>query len=154
MVKVKKIFLIFVIIFILVGVTLIVIGLKNNFKESRNNKRITDVALILNTVYQYYINNDGSLPLAIQEDENCLDPNTIVEICKKGYDTLICLENQKIPMPNIIDSGEYIDNWPVDPTGENEFGIGYNIIKSNNGRITVCAPYAEGINIINISITR
>ncbi|PLX24967.1 hypothetical protein C0580_03505 [Candidatus Parcubacteria bacterium] len=121
------------------------------FQENRNAKRSSDVAIILNAVHNYYIDNNGSFPSAIQEDANCLSPSTIAEICKKDIPSLTCISDSKIPLSQITENEKYLPNWPVDPTGESTNGIGYNIVKSANSRITVCAPYAEDTTI---SITR
>lgn len=146
-----ELLIVIAIIGILAGGAVVLINPAQRFKENRNAQRTNDVAVILNAVYNYYIDNNGTLPTAIQEDVDCLSPSTIAEICKKGVASLTCVSDSKVPLTQITDNEKYLPDWPIDPTGESTNGIGYNIVKSANNRITVCAPHAEDTII---SITR
>lgn len=146
-----ELLLVVAIIGILAAGSVVLINPAKRFKENRNAERTADVNTILNAVYNYYVDNNGTLPPNIQQDADCLNPSTTVEICKKGVATLTCLGATKIPLPEITNNEKYLFDWPTDPSGENTYGIGYNIVKSANNRVTVCAPYGEDITI---SMTR
>ena len=94
---------------------------------------------ILNAVYQYAVDNNGTLPTTIT--------TTSTAVCKTGgtcaglIDLSVLTTNEK-----------YLTAIPADPTGSTTNSSGYNILKSANGRITVSAPSAE--QGAAISVTR
>lgn len=101
--------------------------------QARNAQRQSHVNSILNAVYQYAVDNTGNLPSAIT--------TTTTEICKTGG-TCTSL----IDLSVLTNSEKYLVTMPLDPscpTGCNANGVGYTVIKSANGRITVAAPGAE-----------
>ncbi len=128
---------------ILAGIVILAINPGKQLGETRNAQRRADVNTILNAVYQYALDNNGTLPASITV--------TQTEICKMGGDCTT-------PDPDLIDLGvlttneKYIVNIPADPTGSSTNGAGYEIKKSANGRITVVAPDAE--QSATISVTR
>ena len=146
-----ELILVVAVIGVLSASAIMVINPAKRFKDNRNAQRTSDVNAILNSVYQYYIDNDGTLPSAIQEDADCLNPSTTVEICKTGIASLTCLADQKLPLTDLTTNEKYMVSMPIDPTGESTYGTGYNIVKSANSRITVCAPNSEDTTI---SVTR
>lgn len=103
-------------------------------------QRRVDVNTILNAVYQYTIDNNGTLPSSIT--------TTATEICKTGG-TCTGL----IDLSVLTASEKYLTSMPSDPSGGcNANGVCYKIVKSANGRITVNAPGAE--QSATISVTR
>lgn len=134
-----EILLVVAAIAILAGIVIIAINPGKQLGETKNAQRRTDVNTILNAVYQYAIDNSGTLPTAIT--------NTQTEICKTdGTCTGL------IDLSVLTDNEEYLVSMPLDPTGSSANGVGYEIFKTANGRVTVVAPDAE--QGATISVTR
>lgn len=126
---------------ILAGIVIIAINPGKQLGDTRNAQRRVDVNTILNSVYQYSLDNNGSLPAGIT--------NTATEICVDdgACAGLIKLSAELVPT--------YIVAVPVDPSATAAAGAttGYSISKSaTTGRVTVTAPDAE--NSATIGITR
>ena len=100
-------------------------------------QRKVDVNTILNAVYQYSLDNNGTLPAGIT--------TTATEICR----TSSC--SGLVDLSVLTASEKYIVAIPADPQGATTDGAGYTILKTANGRITVAAPDAESGTI---SVTR
>ena len=124
---------------ILAGIVILAINPTKQLGDTRNAERRSDVNTILNAVYQYAIDNNGTLPASIT--------TTTTPICKTGgtctglVDLSVLATNEK-----------YLVSLPFDPTGSTTNSTGYNISKSANGRVTVSAPSAE--QSVTISVTR
>ena len=124
---------------ILAGIVIVALNPTKQLAETRNAQRSADVNTILNAVYQYTIDNKGTLPASITV--------TQTEICKTGG-TCTGL----IDLGVLTTNEKYLVSMPYDPTGSSTNGAGYEIKKSANGRITVVAPDAE--QSATISVTR
>ncbi|MFA6588626.1 MAG: prepilin-type N-terminal cleavage/methylation domain-containing protein [Patescibacteria group bacterium] len=132
---------------ILAGIVILALNPNKQLGDTRNAQRRSDVTTILNGVYQYAIDNNGNLP-TISTNATC-SATAAYQICKAtpagtcatGVDLTVLTANQK-----------YLSAMPVDPTVSSADGTGYYIVKSTNGRITVCAPSAE--QSASISVTR
>lgn len=135
-----EILLVVAIIAILAGIVIVAINPGKQLADSRNAQRQADVNTILNAVYQYAIDNDGSLPSAIT--------TTQTEICKTDASSCTGLADLSVLTAN----EKYIVAMPTDPNGASANGAGYEIVQSSNGRITVVAPDAE--EDATISVTR
>lgn len=124
---------------ILAGIVILAINPNKQLGQTRNAQRQTDVTTILNAVYQYSLDNDGTLPTAITTSAQ--------EICKTGG-TCTGLADLGVLTTN----EEYLTAIPTDPTGSSTNGAGYEILKTANNRVTVSAPDAE--QGATISVTR
>jgi len=133
-----EILLVVAAIAILAGIVILALNPSKQLGDTRNAQRRSDVNTLLNAVYQYAIDNNGSLPSGIS--------TTQTEICKSVTCTGL------VDLGVLITNEEYLVAIPVDPTGESTNGAGYEIKKTANGRVTVVAPDAE--NSATIEVTR
>ncbi len=136
-----EILLVVAAIAILAGIVILAINPSKQLGDTRNAQRHADVATILNAVYQYDIDNAGTLPASIT--------TVPTEICKTG--ATIC--TGLIDLSALTLNEKYLTAIPHDPNGAcNTNGVCYQISKSVNGRISVNAPSAE--QGATISVTR
>lgn len=125
------------IIAILASIVIVAINPTKQLGDARDAQRRSDVNTILNAVYQYAIDNNGSLPAGIST-------TSASEICVT--DTTDCNEVNLDVL-----TGSYLVRLPVDPQATGT-GTDYFIVQDSNGRITVSAPSAE--QSASISVTR
>lgn len=123
---------------ILAGIVIVAINPNKQLGATRDAQRQSNVNTILNAVYQYAIDNSGTIPASIT--------TTSTAICKTGG-TCTGL----VDLGVLTASEKYITAIPTDPTSSTTNSTGYNILKTANGRITVTAPSAEQGTI---SVTR
>ncbi len=118
---------------ILAGIVILAINPSKQLGDTRNAQRKADVNTILNSVYQYAIDNNGILPASIT--------STSTEICRA---TTSCAT--MVNMDVILLNEKYLTAIPQDPKG-GVFSVatssGYFISKNANGRVTVSATQAE-----------
>ena len=143
-----EILLVVAAIAILAGIVIIAINPGKNLADTRNSQRWTNINTILNGVYQYSLDNDGAVPTDIAVGTDCLGVATN-EVCRTDT-TADC--TGLIDLSDLIASEVYLVNIPTDPQGVSTNGAGYHIMKSANGRITVCAPDAEGGKTISVTL--
>lgn len=132
---------------ILAGIVILAINPGKQLGETRNAQRRADINSILNGVYQYSIDNNGALPAIptvaactlVATSEAC--KLTAVGTCATGVNLSVLTTNQR-----------YLVSMPIDPSVSSADGTGYYIVRSVNGRVTVCAPSAE--QGATISVTR
>jgi prepilin-type N-terminal cleavage/methylation domain-containing protein len=143
-----EILLVVGIIAILAGIVILAINPSKQLADTRNAQRRSDVISILNAVYQYEIDNNGTAPTDIPETGTC-----------GAITTLISTSSSVSPSIGSVDlwttlvsaSSTYLTNIPRDPIVATSSG--YGIVKSaTTSRITVCAPLAE--NGVTISVVR
>jgi type IV pilus assembly protein PilA len=134
-----EILLVVALLAILAGIVILAINPGKQLADTRNAQRRVDVNTILNAVYQYTLDNNGTLPSTIT--------TSATAICKTGgtctglIDLSVLTTNEK-----------YITSMPYDPSSSTANSTNYNILKTANGRINVSAPGAE--NSATISVTR
>lgn len=142
-----EILLVVAAISILAGIVVIAINPTKQLGDARNAQRRADVATILNAVYQYAIDNNGTFP----------GPGTIptapaaaVEICSTGG----TCNAPNVNLSQLTTNEKYLVSLPKDPKDGTVDTTKYTIVKSANGRITVAAPSAEGSPAPTISASR
>jgi len=134
-----EILLVVAAIAILAGIVILAINPGKQLGDTKNAQRKVDVNTILNAVYQYSVDNSGTLPASIT--------TTPTEICKA---TSSC--GSLIDLSVILTNEKYLTAMPTDPKGEiGVNGSGYTISKSANGRVTVSATQAEQGATINVT---
>ncbi len=140
-----EILLVVAAIAILAGIVILAINPGKQLGDTRNAQRRVDVNTVLNAVYQYAIDNNGTVPATIASS-TCSSVTTN-EICKtNGTCTGL------IDLSDITTDGTYLVSMPIDGSATSTNGTGYRIAKGSNGRVTVCAPLAE--QSASITVTR
>lgn len=139
-----EVLLVVAIIAILAGIVIIAINPGKNLGDTRNSQRSADVNTVLNGVYQYSLDNNGSLPAGIT--------TTSTEICATGAASCTSL----VDLTALTTSGKYLVSLPKDPqcgTGTvcATNGTGYKISKDANNRLIVTAPSAEQGKTISVT---
>ena len=120
------------------GIVIIAINPTKQLGDTRNAQRRADVNTILNAVYQYSIDNNGSLPSTIT--------TAVTAVCQAAPCTSL------IDLSVLTASEKYLTAIPHDPLLTATTGTaGYTIVKSANGRITVAAPSAEQSAVISVT---
>ncbi|MFZ2192689.1 MAG: type II secretion system protein [Candidatus Moraniibacteriota bacterium] len=145
-----EILLVVAAIAILAGIVIVAINPSKQLGDTRDAQRRSDVNTILNAVYQYSIDEKGVLPTTIIESTTC--DNTATKLICKGAQTGTCATGTVLSTA-LTTAEKYLVSLPNDPTGVTTNGTGYYIVKSANGRITVCAPSYEESGTM-ISVTR
>lgn len=137
-----EVLLVVAVIAILAGIVIIAINPGKNLGDSRNSQRSSDVNTIINAVYQYSLDNNGSLPSGIT--------TTATEVCNTGAASCTGLVDLSVLTTN----GKYVVAIPKDPQCPAACatdGAGYQISKDANGRLTVAAPDAEQGKTISVT---
>ena len=137
-----EVLLVVAIIAILAGIVIIAINPGKNLGDARNSQRSADVTTILNAVYQYSLDNNGTIPAGIT--------TTATEVCATGAGSCTSL----VDLSAVTASGKYVVSMPKDPQCSTTCatnGTGYKISKDANNRITVVAPAAEQGKTITVT---
>lgn len=132
---------------ILAGIVILAINPNKQLGDTRNAQRRADVNSILNAVYQYTIDNNGTLPTI--PTSTCTPVLATNQVCKATA-TGTC--STGVDLSVLTASQKYLASMPIDPTVSSTDGTGYYIAKSATGRITVCAPSAE--QNASVTVTR
>lgn len=141
-----EVLLVVAVIAILAGIVIIAINPGKNLGDSRNSQRSADVSTVLNAIYQYSLDNNGSLPPA---GTGAGITTTPTEVCKTGG-TCTGL----VDLGVLTTSGKYLVSIPLDPqcpTVCDANGAGYLVARDANNRITVSAPDAEQGKTISVT---
>lgn len=122
---------------VLAGIVILAINPGKQLADTRNTDRRADVNTILNAVYQYAIDNNGSLPASVPTAASCAGIATN-QICRTGASCIGLVD-----LSALTAAETYLVSIPTDPTGASVNETGYYVSKNTNNRVTVCAPSAE-----------
>ncbi len=106
------------------------------FANMRNDQRQSELTKISDAITKYAGDNGGVLPKGIKVSDNCSDDAN--KICRTGVANC-----DRIDMSSLTKSSKYLSSLPVDPSVNMGNYTGYNIVQSQQGRLTLCAPDAE-----------
>lgn len=134
-----EILLVVAILAILASLVILAINPQKQLQDARNAQRTADVSTILSAVYQYAVDNKGSMPGANIPTA----PTAAMEICTASV-SATCTTATLADLSSLISTQTYLTAVPVDPAGNVTNGAGYKIQKTTNGRITVSAPAVGG----------
>ncbi|MBM3227261.1 prepilin-type N-terminal cleavage/methylation domain-containing protein [Candidatus Peribacteria bacterium] len=130
------------IIAILAAIVVVAVDPTKQLADARNAQRRSDVNTILNAVYQYAIDNDGTLP-------GCLPSATVgttYNICTIAACTGVTNGCDLMPLTD-----KDLVSMPVDPSGATGNDTRYDISKDANNRVTVSADSAEHGETISVT---
>jgi prepilin-type N-terminal cleavage/methylation domain-containing protein len=143
-----EILLVVAILAILAGIVIIAVNPARQLAQANNSQRRADVTTILNAVYQYAVDNNGSLPTGIDTTNQVLGTDLVGcdALCGAVATEVACLNLSADLTPT------YVVGIPVDPSGATAANTDYYITQTASGRVTVgaCDPQLGAI----ISVTR
>lgn len=145
-----EVLLVVAIIAILAGIVIIAINPGKNLGDTRNAQRSADVNTLINGVYQYALDNNGTLPGVGSRTGAVAISTTPTEICQNSGTTCTGLVDLSILTTN----GKYLVATPGDPQCPSVCltnGSGYTIAKDANNRLIVAAPDAEQGKTISVT---
>jgi len=140
-----EVLLVIAILAILASIVILAINPNKQFASARDAQRMSDVYSILNAMHQYALDHEGSFPESVTTDE--------MEICVT--DSINC--EGLVDLAPLTGNQQYLVSIPLDPqcpysdANCSEYGTGYFINLTENGRVTVTAYGAEDREI---SVTR
>ena len=127
------------IIAILAAIVIVAINPTKQLGDARDAQRRSDVNTILNAIYQYSIDSNGSLPSTIT--------TVATETCRTGASC-----GATIDLSVLTSNGKYLVSMPIDPKSTDP-GTGYRVVYSGTTkRVTVDSMHVE--NAGTISVTR
>ncbi len=139
-----EILLVVALIAILAGIVILAINPAKQLADTRNSQRRIDVRTIIDAIYQYNLDNNGAVVSTIPSSSTC--PGTVdSQICQTAG-TCTGLVDLSV----ITNNSKYVVAIPADPSSATANGTGYNVVKTSNNRIIVCAPNAESSATISV----
>ena len=133
------------IIAILASIVIVAINPTKQLGDARDAQRRSDVNTILNAVYQYAIDNNGTLPSGIPTSSA-----SALQICKSTVASAACTSASGVSL--LMLTGSYLVNVPADP--QIATGTGYSdylIYQDSQGRVTVFANTVEQASSIGVT---
>lgn len=133
-----EILLVIALIAILATAIIVALNPRQQIVDANNAAREAHINAILSAVNQYMIQNKGILPDTIPITVSC-NESANNQICLTGVN---CITG--VDLSALTDNQQYMVSMPVDPYCTSAEVTCYAISQSDNGRVTVCAPEAEG----------
>lgn len=130
---------------VIVFLALLYINPNKEAAEVRNLQRSADISTILSYMSSYF-DKEKVIPEQIPNSKNCVEYRN--EICKSGPYNCKDLVSMSFLTK---ESAETLVSIPSDPLHVSINGTGYFISNEGEGKITVCAPYAERNQKISFS---
>ncbi len=148
-----EILLVVGIIAILAGIVILAINPTKQLGDARNAQRRSDVLTILNAIYQYSIDTNGTIPATITSTAACaLGANKEINNGAATNANLVDLYTTLIASEASTTYLVAIPRDPIATSSADGLGSGYAVVKTASNRVTVCAPLAE--SGVTISVTR
>jgi len=132
-----EILLVVAAIAILAGIVILALNPSKQLADTRDSQRWSDVNTILNAVYQWSIDNDGTIPAGIGA--------SAADICGDGIAPATCTSSSFVDLSALVPT--YIVGIPEDPQCATANSACYQIQTTTGGRIRVVAPDAENDTI-------
>lgn len=108
--------------------------------KGRDAQRASDIANILNAVYQYALDNGNTLPSTLTTTPTNICETTAAS-CTGLIDLSVLTTNQK-----------YLTSIPIDPLSTSTNDTKYTISKSaTTGRVTISAPNVEATSTMSVT---
>lgn len=135
---------------ILAGIVILALNPSKQLGDTRNAQRQSDVTTILNAVYQYSIDNNGSFPAGLDSDNASPQVVGTGAGCTCTATSTTAAAQKCANLSALVPT--YLVGIPQDPTTGLASSTDYYINRDANGRITVgaCAPESNEV----ISVTR
>ncbi len=134
------------IIAILASIVIVAINPTKQLGDARNAQRRSDVNTVLNAVYQYAIDNNGTLPSGIPTGSTAAK-----QVCRATISGSACATANGVSL--LVLTGSYIVSIPGDPQIASGTGYSnYMIYRDTQGRVTVYSASAE--QGASITVTR
>lgn len=146
-----EVLIVVAIIAILAGIVILAINPTKQLGAARNAKRQADLNTLVNAVYQYAIDNNGTMPPSLA--------TTTKGICFDVVDATNCptASNINLSADLVGATAKYLASMPCDPTATctTTNNTKYTIIKDpTTGRITVSTTVFDSPAIANFTVTR
>jgi len=145
-----EVLLVVALISILAGIVILAINPTKQLGEGNNAQRRADVNTIINAIYQYAIDNNGSMPSGIDSVTGTsqilgTDGSGCDSTCTAASSTAACVDLSGTLAPT------YIVSIPQDPVNGVVGNTEYYVNKDTNGRITVGACDPDQSATINVT---
>ena len=145
-----EILLVVAAIAILAGIVILALNPSKQLGDTNNAQRRSDVNTIMNAVYQYAIDNNGSLP---SEIDSTTSSSQVLGTDSSGCDSTCTATTTVAACVNLLGTlaPTYIVDIPFVPKTGAASSTDYYINKDANGRVTVGACDAEQSATIEIT---
>jgi prepilin-type N-terminal cleavage/methylation domain-containing protein len=137
-----ELIIVIAIIAILAAAIFVAIDPARRLHESRNARRSSDIATILDAIKTYQADTGGSLPVAVADMTDSLYYQIGTDSSGCNIDCLgSTTEDPCVDLSGIGSS--YLAKVPFDPDQGEDATTGYGITKDSNGALSIVACYAE-----------